>query len=105
MSLNDGNITVSDLSPATLERVAQRLGGPNGFGDLIYREAEVDALWSLADNAVLVRHNGDFAAVSEADLLNFRALLAEAHDLTGAGKCDEAAARVLEAARLRSSWA
>jgi hypothetical protein len=106
MSLDDGNVTVSDLAPATLERVAQRLGGPNGFGDLIYRESEVDALWSLADNAVTVRAtSGDLAGVSEADLLRFRALLAEAHGLIGGGKCDEAAARVLEAARLRSSWA
>jgi len=104
MSLDDGTVIVSDLSPATLQRVAELLGGPNGFGDLIYRESEVDALWSLADNAVSVR-SGDLAAVSEPELLTFRSLLAEAHDLTGAGRCEEAAARVLEAARLRSSWA
>jgi hypothetical protein len=104
---------VSDLLPTTIEGVARRLRNSRGFVQLVYRESELDALWSLADLAVgkAAEHDPPPAAgplglegAGPEDRLQLRALIHEAHDLAAASHPAEAADLLSEAARLCASW-
>lgn len=104
---------VSDLLPATIEGVARRLRGSRGFVQLVYRESELDALWSLADLAVgkAAEHDPPEAAgplgvegAGQEDRRQLRDLIHEAHDLTAASRANEAADLLSRAARMCSSW-
>ncbi|HYZ03284.1 MAG TPA: hypothetical protein VFA92_17445 [Candidatus Binatia bacterium] len=44
-------VRVEELTPQTVSEVIDRLEASRDFDHLVYREAEVDALWSLADMA------------------------------------------------------
>ena len=49
MELNPAHIVaVRDLSPETLRRVIAHLEVSTDFEHLVYRESELDAIWSLA---------------------------------------------------------
>lgn len=105
---------VCDLLPETIEAVAARLLVSDTFEKLVYRECELDALWSLADIAVemmTLKETGNRIKAwqvlpenSERNLVMLRAMLESAHDLTVAAKPVEAAAVLREAARLCASW-
>ncbi|MCD4534306.1 hypothetical protein LRP67_09455 [Nocardioides sp. cx-169] len=65
------------------------------FADLIYRESEIDALWSLVDIQVTAaEHSG--SATELARLAGLRSRLWEAHDLVPEGRCRESAAILRE---------
>ena len=44
---------IEDMSPATIAGVASRLLASDTFEELVYRECELDALWTLADIAIV----------------------------------------------------
>jgi hypothetical protein len=104
---------VSDLLPATIEAVARRLRSSQGFVQLVYRESELDALWSLADLAVgkAAEHDPPEEAgplgvegAGQEDRRQLRDLIHEAHDLVAASRTHEAADLLTRAASLCSSW-
>lgn len=104
---------VSDLLPATIEGIARRLRSSRGFVQLVYRESELDALWSLADLAVgkAAEHDPPEGAgplgvegAGPEDRRQLRDLIHEAHDLVAASRTNEAADLLTRAASLCSSW-
>ena len=105
---------VSDLLPETIEGVADRLLTSDTFEKRVYRECELDALWSLADIAIemtALRETGvrikAWQAIPEGgerNLVMLRALLERAHDLTVLARPLAAAEVLREAARLCASW-
>jgi hypothetical protein len=105
---------VDDLLPETIEGVASRLLVSDSFEKLVYRECELDALWTLADIAIemiALRETGHrikaWQAVpegSETTLVKLRSLLEQAHDLTTIAQPIQAAEVLREAARLTASW-
>jgi hypothetical protein len=105
---------IQDLLPETIEGVAARLLVSDSFEELVYRECELDALWTLADIAIgvtaaqqtghMVKAWQDLPAGSETDLVMVRALFEQAHELAVDAQTHEAAAALHEAARLCSSW-
>jgi hypothetical protein len=104
---------VSDLLPATIEGVAVRLRRSHSFVQLVYRESELDALWSLADLAVGKAADRQappgagllgVEGASPEERLQLRSLLHQAHDLAAASRPAEAADLLVEAARLCASW-
>jgi hypothetical protein len=105
---------VDDLLPETIEGVASRLLVSDSFEKLVYRECELDALWTLADIAIemaALRETGHrikaWQAVpegSETNLVKLRSLLERAHDLTTIAQPIQAAEVLREAARLTASW-
>lgn len=89
---------VTDLDPATLLEIAARLDLATSFADQIYRESEIDALWTLVD--IRLREAGlagDSGALERWQSLHAR--LWAAHDLIPDGRCAEAAAILRELAR------
>lgn len=105
---------VSDLRPETIEGVANRLLTSDTFEKLVYRECEIDALWSLADIAVdmlALRETGNRVKAwqvlpegSDRDLVMLRALLEEAHDFTVRAEPAAAAEVLYRASQLCASW-
>ncbi|WP_017934581.1 hypothetical protein [Nocardioides sp. Iso805N] len=88
---------VTELAPATLLEIAERLDEATSFEDQIYRESEIDALWTLVD--IQVRQAelaGDPSGLARWRSLHSR--LWEAHDLIPDGRCPEAAAILRELA-------
>jgi hypothetical protein len=86
--LNPGNIVpVADFAPETLSNIAAHLEASTDFEHFVYREAELDAVWSLLG----------FSIGSEKDPPRRKALLAlrdaahQAHDLVGQRKPFDAA--------------
>jgi hypothetical protein len=78
---------VTDLEPETILEVADRTAVATTFEDLIYRESEVDAMWSLVDIQV---RQAELAQSPELEKwLRLRELLWEAHDLIPEGKVVE----------------
>ena len=82
---------IGDLAPRTLLEVAGRLDVAGSFEDLIYRESEVDALWTLVD--LEARRAELDGAVEEAQRwAGVRERLWAVHDLIPEGRGPEAAA-------------
>lgn len=84
---------VTELSPETLLGIADRLDVADSFEDQIYRESEIDALWTQVD--IQVRQAelaGDAEALERWRELHRRLWIA--HDLIPEGRCAEAAAEV-----------
>lgn len=79
-------ITIERLDAKTIRSVANRLGGAKSFEDFVYRESEMDALFTLADIAITTARAGtgpghlDRANLGELALI--RELIFKAHDLT-----------------------
>jgi len=81
---------VTELTPETLIGIAERLDAATTFADQIYRESEIDALWTQVD--IQVRQAelaGDTAALARWRELHRR--LWVAHDLIPEGRCAESA--------------
>lgn len=105
---------IDDLLPETIEGVAARLMVSDSFEKLVYRECELDALWSLADIAIemtALRETGHRIKAwqvlpegSEMNLVMLRSLLERAHVLTVIAEPVQAAEVLHEAARLCASW-
>jgi hypothetical protein len=104
---------VDDLLPSTIEGVARRLRKSRGFVQLVYRESELDALWSLADLAVgkAAEHDPPEQAgplgvegAGQEDRRQLRDLIHEAHDLAAASHPAEAAELLSRAAEMCASW-
>jgi hypothetical protein len=76
-------VSVRDFSPETLQAIAELLEVSTDFEHLVYREAELDAIWSITgfflsqkpDPAVTRLHEGAHRA----------------HDLVGEGRPRDAA--------------
>lgn len=80
---------VEQLTAEVMRKIADRIAVADSFADLIYRESEIDALWSLADIEARDAKADDAAdADRKAELLS---RIAEAHDLIPEGHCAEAA--------------
>ena len=105
---------IEDLLPETIEGVAARILVSNTFEERVYRECELDALWTLADIAISVeahRETGHVPAAwqqlpegSGETLVRLRSLLEQAHELAVDGGTTEAAAILHAAALLCASW-
>ena len=78
---------VRDFSRATLEAIAAHLELSTEFEHLVYREAELDAIWSIT-GFVLTQQPGRAPLDSVARL---HEAVHRAHDLVGAGRPREAA--------------
>jgi hypothetical protein len=79
-------VTVRDFSPDTLEAIATQLDASTEFEHLVYRESELDAVWSIT---------GFFLAENPAQqdaVVRLHETVHRAHDLVGEGRPREAAA-------------
>jgi len=79
-------VTVRDFSPATLAAIAAQLEASTDFEHLVYRESELDAVWSIT---------GFFLAensVAQDAVARLHETVHRAHDLVGEGRPREAAA-------------
>ncbi len=81
-------VTVQDFSPETLRHIVAHLEVSTEFEHLVYREAELDAIWSIT-GFFLAREPESGAR--EAALRLHRGAHA-AHDLVGQGRPEAAAA-------------
>lgn len=95
LPVTDDIYPVEDLTTTAMLTVAARIAVASGFTDLIYRESEVDALWSLAD--IAAKTAALAAAPDAADKARLRDEIARAHDLIPDDRCEEAA-EILRAA-------
>ena len=75
-------VPVADVSSDTLRSIIAHLEVSTDFDHLIYREAELDAVWSLTG----------FLASSEPSAAHLHEVALRAHDLVAAGRPREAAA-------------
>jgi hypothetical protein len=85
---NPGNVVpVADLSPATMSAVIAHLEVSTDFEHLVYRESELDAIWSISGFLLTYEPSRpDRAAIQR---LHDNALVA--HDLVAEGRAHEAA--------------
>jgi hypothetical protein len=81
-------VPVADLSPETLLAVIAHLEVSTDFEHLVYRESELDAIWSIS--GFLLTHESNPADRAALQRLHDGALIA--HDLVAAGRAREAAA-------------
>jgi hypothetical protein len=79
-------VAVVDFSPETLRQIADRLEASTRFEHFVYREAELDAVWSLTGFAM--RWEKDPSRRDAVALL--RSVAHRAHDLIGEQRPDEA---------------
>jgi hypothetical protein len=77
-------VTVTDLSPETLQNIIELLEISTDFEHLVYREAELDAIWSLS-GFLLKEHPGEAPA-------RLHEIAHAAHDLVADQRPKEAAA-------------
>jgi len=80
-------VTVCDFSPDTLKVIAAHLEVSTDFEHLVYREAELDAIWSITGFFLAERPD---PAQREA-LMRLHEGAHRAHDLVGEGRPREAA--------------
>ena len=76
-------VTVRDFSPETLQDIAAHLEVSTDFEHLVYREAELDAIWSITGFALYQRPDAAVARLHEG--------AHRAHDLVGEGRPRDAA--------------
>jgi len=81
-------VAVRDFSPETLKSIAEHLDASTEFEHLVYREAELDAIWSLTGFSLAQ----DSEAAYHADVKRLHEGAHRAHDLVGERKPREAAA-------------
>ena len=77
-------VTVRDFSPETLQAIAAHLDVSTDFEHLVYREAELDAIWSITGFFLSQKPDAAVARLHEE--------AHRAHDLVGEGRPREAAA-------------
>ncbi len=93
-------ITVQDYTPATLEAVIAQLERSTSADHFVYRESELDALWSLLEVALRAARQRHALATEVARLERLFQAVREAHDLVAAEAPLAAASRLREAAGL-----
>jgi hypothetical protein len=88
VNVNPGHIViVRDLSPETLRNVIAHLEVSTDFEHLVYREAELDAIWSITEFLL----GNPFPNEGEA-LIRLHAEVHRAHDLVAESRPHAAAA-------------
>ena len=93
MELNPAHIVaVTDLSAETLHRIIAHLEVSTDFEHLVYRESELDAIWSLAGFLL----NGEPDCTRRDKVLRLRGLAHRAHDLVAARRPGDAAVLLRE---------
>ena len=93
MQLNPGHIvTVTDFSPETLRGIIAHLEVSVDFEHLVYREAELDAIWTITGFFLA----NEPASSTRDEVNRLHAGAQKAHDLV-AERRPGAAAKVLEA--------
>ena len=89
MNLNPAHIvTVTDFSPETLRNIVAYLEVSTDFEHLVYREAELDAIWSITGFAL--KNESNLAA--RESVVELHEIAHRAHDLVGDRRPGEAAA-------------
>lgn len=108
----DSDPAVDDLRPETIEGVAERTAESRGFTELVYRECEINALWSLADIGLSGsehRSSGSWtvggAQLSRSLLARLRDRFEEAYRLLADSATAEASRVLVDAAALSSTEA
>ena len=81
-------VAVRDFSAETLARIVAHLEVSTDFEHLVYREAELDAIWSIT--GFFLAQN--LASARRAAVARLREGAHRAHDLVGEGRPREAAA-------------
>lgn len=103
---------IEDLSAETIMAVADRLEASASFTDLVSRECELDALWTLCDVALdyAASDTGDgvggLGELTGADRMNLeevRSLIGQVIGLVGSSQLAKAAAMLRQAAALAAS--
>jgi hypothetical protein len=101
---NDGTAVVIEvLDKDTIKGVRERLLLATNFIDFVYRESEMDALFSLVDVAITTEPKFALTAIptlSGQDLLRLRDLIFLAHDQTHESNIEAAAALLVKAEQL-----
>lgn len=87
---------VTELTRDTLLGIAERLDAARSFEDQIYRESEIDALWTLVDIRVRQAELAGDEALARWRAIHSR--LWVAHDLIPDGECARAAGILRELA-------
>ena len=109
------NAPIQDLLPQTISALADRLLSTTTFADRIYRESEMDALWTMADMAVSEMEEAqrrgakivprlELPNASQQNLVTLSDLIFRAHALNADGDSQKAAEVLFEAASLCASW-
>src|SRR5689334_20004907 len=97
----DDIVEIADFSNTTMRALAARLDGSSAFQELIAREIELDELWRRVETGIKAVADDASAAEARGTLQAVFDLVWEAHDLAGAERPREAAARLRQASTLR----
>lgn len=102
---------IEDLSPGSVRGVAERVRFSRSFEELVYRECELDALWTIADMMVRdleegcdARRGVGLQGERQAHVVRIAELLFQAHDDNARGDVDGASRRLEEVASLSGEW-
>ena len=86
-------VTVRNFTPETLAAIAAQLEASTDFEHLVYREAELDAIWSITGFALSRAQVGHVLPPADREVaVELHAAAHRAHDLVGEGRPREAAA-------------
>ena len=95
---------IDELSAASIRDVARRLNHSSGFTELVYRESEMDALFTLADIAISTARsapaNSSTDQRRQGHIAEIRGLIFKAHDCSHDDETVQAAALLEHAAVL-----
>ena len=103
---------IEDLAPSTISAVADRIETSKSFTEMISRECELDALWTLCDVALDYTSSsagdgvgglGELDSDDRANLEQVRSLIGEAITVLGAAQNAAASAILRQAATLAES--
>src|SRR5579872_2791214 len=97
----DDIVDIADFSNATMLALAGRLERSTAFQELIAREIELDELWRRVETGIKAVADDPSAAEQRRSLAAIFELVWQAHDLAGAERPLEAAARLREASAVR----
>ncbi len=93
-------VAIQDYTPATLQAVIAQLECSTAVDHFVYRESELDALWSLLEVALRAARQRRAPAAEVARLERLFQAVREAHDLVAAEAPLAAASRLREVAGL-----
>lgn len=77
-------VTIQDYTPATLQAVIAQLECSTSVDHFVYRESELDALWSLLEVALRTARHQRAPGAELARLERLFQAVREAHDLVAA---------------------
>ncbi len=97
-------IAIETLTSTTIRQIAERLASARTFEEFVYRESEMDALFTLADIAITTRRESEHPLLARGISLDtlgrLRQLVFEAHDATHDNDVIAACALLERAAQL-----